>query len=139
MQEVNLGAKDIDKINETIKSDTQFLAGCNIMDYSVLLGIESKVQVDTEYRSRTFSDATRKGTMFSGTELARFKRHRFTSPDGNQTYHLSIIDFLQCRCNWYAAMKQQLIHIGLAIICKGFFMGSLIKIMFLLNAPARAV
>ena len=83
MQEVNLGAKDIDLINDIIKSDTQFLAGCNIMDYSILLGIESKVQVDTEYRSHTFTNANRKASVRCTTELTRFKRHRFTSPDGN--------------------------------------------------------
>ena len=51
--------------------------------------------MDTEYLSHAFINANRKGSVRSGAELARFKRHRFTSPDGNQTYHLSLIDFLQ--------------------------------------------
>lgn len=38
--------------------------------------------------------------MRSTAELKRFKRHRFISPDGMQTYHVSIIDFLQLwNCN----------------------------------------
>ena len=33
-------------------------------------------------------------------ELMRFKRHMFVSPDGNQTFYISIIDFLQAwNCN----------------------------------------
>jgi len=32
--------------------------------------------------------------------LQRFKRHRFTSPEGHETYHVSIIDYLQLwNCN----------------------------------------
>ena len=51
--------------------------------------------MDTEYLSHAFINANRRGSVRSGAERARFKRHRFISPDGNQTYHLSIIDFLQ--------------------------------------------
>lgn len=90
-----MSVEDIERVNETVKRDTQFLANCSIMDYSILLGIESKVQVDTEYRSHTFSNANRKGSVRTTTELTRFRRHRFTSPDGLHTYHVSIIDFLQ--------------------------------------------
>ena len=60
-----MSVEDIRKVNDTVKSDTQFLANCQIMDYSILLGIESKVQVDTEYRSHTFTNANRKGSVRS--------------------------------------------------------------------------
>lgn len=42
VQEINLSSLDIDTINTAILKDTQFLASLNIMDYSMLLGIESK-------------------------------------------------------------------------------------------------
>jgi hypothetical protein len=36
------------RVNSCIKKDTDFLASKNIMDYSILLGIESKVMINTE-------------------------------------------------------------------------------------------
>lgn len=48
MQEINLSLKDMRKVNQAIHEDTKFLAKLNIMDYSILLGIESKVFVNTE-------------------------------------------------------------------------------------------
>lgn len=87
--------KDIDKVNLAIKKDSDFLASLNIMDYSILLGIESKIQVNTENFEHTVINAGRKGSIRNTHELARFKRHRFSSPDDMQTYHVSIIDFLQ--------------------------------------------
>jgi len=69
------------------------------MDYSMLLGVESKVQVQV---------VTRKGSSFAfdtsvvesdlegnNEEPARFNRHRFHRSDENQTYHISVIDYLQ--------------------------------------------
>lgn len=41
--EVNLSDKDLWKINTVIKKDSDFLSSLNIMDYSLLLGIESRV------------------------------------------------------------------------------------------------
>ena len=38
-----MSSSDINKINRAIKKDTNFLASMNIMDYSLLLGIESKL------------------------------------------------------------------------------------------------
>ena len=92
---MNLSIEDIEKINQIIRKDTNFLASLNIMDYSILLGIESKVQVNTEFENRTCGEQQRKLSVRTTAELARFKRHRFTSPDGLATYHISIIDFLQ--------------------------------------------
>lgn len=34
---------DIDSINTIIRKDSNFLASVNIMDYSLLLGVEAKV------------------------------------------------------------------------------------------------
>lgn len=86
------------KVNKAIHEDTKFLAKLNIMDYSILLGIESKVFVNTE--NNDFIAGRRLSTIRPTGELERFKRHRFTSPDGLQTYHVSIIDFLQLwNCN----------------------------------------
>ena len=95
VQEINLSPEDIEKINEIIRKDTNFLCSVNIMDYSLLLGIESKVQVNTETFNRTVGEEKRKFSVRTTAELARFKRHRFVSPDNLQTYHISLIDFLQ--------------------------------------------
>ena len=65
------------------------------MDYSLLLGIEAKVQVNSEHFDTVINGERRKLSIRSSQELQRFKRHRFTSPDGTQTYYVSIIDFLQ--------------------------------------------
>jgi len=90
----------LEKVDQTIRKDTNFLASVNIMDYSLLLGIESKLQVNTENSEHTVVNAGRKVSVRSTAELQRFKRHRFASLDGMQTYHVSIIDFLQLwNCN----------------------------------------
>jgi hypothetical protein len=97
VQEINMSHEDIEKVNEVIRKDSNFLASLNIMDYSILLGIESKVQINTEELKHTILSSERRASaaMRSTAELSRFKRHRFTSPDGLHTYHVSIIDFLQ--------------------------------------------
>ena len=41
--EINLSDNDLWKINKTIKRDSDFLCSINIMDYSLLIGIESRV------------------------------------------------------------------------------------------------
>ena len=65
-----------------------------------MLGIETKLQINTEVCEHTVVNAGRKVSVRSTAELQRFKRHRFASPDGMQTYHVSIIDFLQLwNCN----------------------------------------
>lgn len=95
-----MSEKDIERINETIRKDTNFLASVNIMDYSILLGIESKLMVKTENIEHTVINAGQRISVRPTAELQRFKRHRFASPDGMQTYHVSIIDFLQLwNCN----------------------------------------
>ena len=52
-----MSEKDIERINETIRTDTNFLASVNIMDYSILLGIESKLMVKTENIEHTVINA----------------------------------------------------------------------------------
>ena len=46
--EINLSTNDLWKINNVIKKDSNFLCSLNIMDYSLLLGIESRVKVSNE-------------------------------------------------------------------------------------------
>ena len=73
------------------------LAAHNIMDYSILLGIENRFHVSDDAGFEQ-SASGRKQSLRSiqpESELKRFKRHVFTSPDGNQTFYFSIIDFLQ--------------------------------------------
>ena len=76
-----MSEKDIIKVETAIRKDTNFLASLNIMDYSLLLGIESKLQINTENNEHTVINAGRKASVRSTAELQRFKRHRFTSPD----------------------------------------------------------
>ena len=53
------------------------------MDYSMLLGIEAKVHVNTGAVERSASIVERSRNNFSTTaELERFARHRFQSMDG---------------------------------------------------------
>ena len=89
-----MSEKDIHKVDLAIRKDTDFLASLNIMDYSLLLGIESKLQINTEDREHPVVNAGRKVSVRTTAEFKRFKRHRFTSCDKMQTYHVSIIDFL---------------------------------------------
>ena len=50
----------------------------NIMDYSMLLGIEAKVHVNTGAYERSASMTDKFNSNFNSTaELARFARHRF--------------------------------------------------------------
>ena len=43
VQEINLSEQDNETVNSAIRKDTNFLCNLQIMDYSILLGIESKV------------------------------------------------------------------------------------------------
>lgn len=86
---------EIAQVDRIIRKDTEFLASLNIMDYSLLLGIESRLQISSEWSEHTVVNAGRALSQQSTAELERFKRHRFTSADCMQTYHVSIIDFLQ--------------------------------------------
>ena len=90
-----MSSRDIETINIAIRKDSKFLSLLGIMDYSILLGIESKLQINTEEQEHTVINAGARTSVRTPNDLLRFKRHRFTSPDGMQTYHVSIIDFLQ--------------------------------------------
>ncbi len=94
VQEIKMSQFDITRVNQAIKRDTEFLASKNIMDYSILLGIESKVMINTEVGEFTACARGHSRSVRETAELERFKRHRFTSPDGLWTYHVSVIDFL---------------------------------------------
>jgi hypothetical protein len=78
------------------------LASHGIMDYSMLLGIENKFRV-SDATGFEKSDSGRRQTIRSKLtedELKRIARHIYTSPDGSQIFHFSIIDFLQLwNCN----------------------------------------
>lgn len=54
-----MSEKDIKKVDQVIRKDTNFLASLNIMDYSLLLGIESKLQINTECSEHTVVNAGR--------------------------------------------------------------------------------
>jgi len=83
VQEINLVGRDCELINTAIRKDSNFLASVNIMDYSLLLGIEAKVHVNTGAIERSASIVNRDRNNLSTTaELTRFKRHRFQSLDG---------------------------------------------------------
>ncbi len=45
MQEVNLNADDARDLRRVLRKDSEMLAAHEIMDYSVLLGIENKISV----------------------------------------------------------------------------------------------
>jgi len=45
MQEVNLNADDVRDLRRVLRKDSEMLAVHEIMDYSVLLGIENKISV----------------------------------------------------------------------------------------------
>ena len=77
----------------------------NIMDYSILLGIESKLQIFTEEFSQIVSNAGRQNSLRRSTnEFERIKRHKLQSPDNMQTYHVSIIDIFQ---KWNMSKKAE--------------------------------
>lgn len=44
MQEVNLNAEDARDLLKVLRKDSEMLAAHEIMDYSVLLGIENKIR-----------------------------------------------------------------------------------------------
>jgi len=48
-QEVNLKEKDVGELFAVLRKDSEFLASHDIMDYSVLLGIENKIEVNQHY------------------------------------------------------------------------------------------
>lgn len=48
ISEINLSSLDMANINRVIKRDSDFLSSMNIMDYSILLGIESRIKVSSE-------------------------------------------------------------------------------------------
>ena len=102
--EVDLSAEDCHRINDVIRKDSDFLASMNIMDYSILLGIESKLQINTEEYAHVVANAGRKRSMIT-SDLERFKRHRLQSPKGTSTYHVSIIDIFQL-WNWDKKLEQ---------------------------------
>ena len=67
------------------------------MDYSLLLGIEKKKAASYVQSGRPGSTVKiehRRGTN-NKMDASCLHRHRFISPDGFETYHLSIIDYLQ--------------------------------------------
>ena len=64
-----MSEQDIILVDTAIRKDTNFLASLNIMDYSLLLGIESKLQINTENSEYTVINAGRKASVRSTAEL----------------------------------------------------------------------
>lgn len=73
------------------------LANNGIMDYSMLLGIENRFHVADDLGLEESASGRKQSlrSQLPESELQRFKRHMFKSPDGTQIFHFSIIDFLQ--------------------------------------------
>jgi len=77
LHEIDLSGDDCRRINEVIRKDSDFLASLNIMDYSILLGIESKLHINTSEYTQIVSNAgKRSSTKQRTSELERFKRVR---------------------------------------------------------------
>jgi 1-phosphatidylinositol-5-phosphate 4-kinase len=102
-QEVNLSNMRVRKLNHIIKRDSEFLASLNIMDYSLLLGIENRLSV-SDSGIKVLQSGRLASFRQDKTEMLHFKRHIFVSPDGEQTFYLSIIDFLQ---TWNSLKKAE--------------------------------
>jgi 1-phosphatidylinositol-4-phosphate 5-kinase len=96
LQEINLSRRQARELIETINSDTEMLCRHGIMDYSMLLGIENKFRVSDSSGFEKSESGRRqtKRSKLPDSELKRIARHLFTSPDGSQIFHFSIIDFL---------------------------------------------
>ena len=78
--------------------DTQFLKDLNIMDYSMLLGIEKK-KIDwsnarNNRQSKLVLELIERQAPKNQLDAAAVSRHQFCSPDLTYIYHLSIIDYL---------------------------------------------
>lgn len=84
------------------------LAKLNIMDYSLLLGIESQLKVGNEEFEANVQEVEEFTFLRSNTKRndreQRFLRHKFQSPDEISIYHISIIDYLQA---WNANKKME--------------------------------
>jgi hypothetical protein len=96
LQEINLSEKQIRLLNQQIKRDTEWLAKHSIMDYSMLMAIENRYHVSDDLGLQESASGRRQTlrSKIAESEQLRFKRHMFKSPDGTQTFHFSIIDFL---------------------------------------------
>lgn len=82
-----------------MKADSDFLTDLNIMDYSLLLGIEKKQaqaqNVRDRYRDRLFRELVDRNAQLDQPDANALSRHQFCSPDLQYVYHVSIIDYLQ--------------------------------------------
>lgn len=76
---VRLDTEQAEYINDTLESDTQFLARMNLMDYSVYLEIE-QISQHPASQSRLY---------------AELNRNEFLSYDRTNIYHVGVIDFLE--------------------------------------------
>lgn len=71
------------------------LSRINIMDYSFLMGIERRSEI-SNIRRVTSNDKSnyRRGTN-NKMDAACLRRHKFVSTNNLETYHISVIDYLQ--------------------------------------------
>lgn len=79
------------------------------MDYSLLLGIENRPKSEEKElmtpgggRQSRIRAEMRRLTVKNNMDVAALRRHRFISPDSYETYHVSVIDYLQ---QWNANKK----------------------------------
>ena len=98
-QEVNLSLKDKEHLCEIMEADSRMLQSLNIMDYSLLLGIEKKEIDMSDSRNMVNSllamELIERKASKNSLDAAVLGRHQFCSPDLQYIYHVSIIDYLQ--------------------------------------------
>lgn len=90
--------RDIKKLKQIIKKDSEFMRNLGLMDYSLLLAVENikdPKNVLKKIRSQDFSNS---GSQLSPelsiiAEKAK-SRHHFNSTCGRYVYHIAVIDFL---------------------------------------------
>ena len=72
---INISQTDVVRLNQIIQKDSLFLEEHNLMDYSLLLAIESKYRINKKPPSNL--------------------RNQIFSNDLSKCYHIGVIDFLQ--------------------------------------------
>ena len=93
-------------IKDQLAADSMMLSKLNIMDYSLLVGIERRPaghQTTPSHGSYGGGLSVKSGggfhrmttSNFNNIDQSSHKRHRFNSPDNLETYHISMIDYLQ--------------------------------------------
>jgi len=96
-QEINLSKYDCATIKDQLVADSLMLSQLNIMDYSLLIGIEKRPPGHPQTPATGFNrqQSAALGAKSVLIDNSSNMRHRFNSPDNMWTYHISVIDYLQ--------------------------------------------